>query len=181
MTAGANHPGAAQMGRGPSVGLSIAIVGVTFFVYVFFNYYQVPVQLYAWSKTLASYDYRQYLGMSKRWAMQYGHLVFVFIFLVMSRYIFVSNSTSEGLSKFIKQIVRYTLPIFLFHFPLLYFFTAITEHDPSDPLDQIGHLNVGNFCLNQRKVGHDMGTQSQNGTRPSYGRVGWLASQAGVC
>ncbi|MDJ0610608.1 MAG: acyltransferase family protein [Kiloniellales bacterium] len=123
--------------QGPSPGLALAIVGGTFFFYILFNYFRVGDELYDWSKTLASYDYRQYLGMSKRWAIQYGHIVFLFVFLVMSKYIFVSDAKNERLSKFIRATVRYTLPIFIFHFPLLYFFTAITDHDPFDPLDQV--------------------------------------------
>ncbi len=127
---------AAPRARGPSVGLSLVIVGATFCVYVLFNYYRIGEELYDWSKTLVSYDYRQYLGMSKRWAMQYGHIVFLFLFLVMSKYIFVSDTTNETVSKLISRIVPYTLPVFIFHFPLLYLVTAVTEHDPTDPLDQ---------------------------------------------
>lgn len=129
-------PAAAPAARRPSVRLSLAVVGVTFFAYVLFNYYRIGDELYLWSKTLASYDYRQYLGMSKRWAMQYGHMVFLFVFLVMSKYIFVSDTNNETLSRLVSRIVPYTLPVFIFHFPLLYFLSAMTEHDPTDPLDQ---------------------------------------------
>jgi len=136
MTDTANQARGAPLTRQPSVGLSLAIVGVTFLAYVLFNYHQIGNELYGWSKTIVSYDYRQYLGMSKRWAMQYGHIVFLFVFLVMSKYILVSDKAHEGVSKLISKVVPYTLPIFIFHFPLLYFFTALTEHDPADPLDQ---------------------------------------------
>ena len=145
----------APSARTPSVGLSLAVVGVAFCGYVLFNYFRIGVELYDWSKTLASFEYRQYLGMSKRWAMQYGHMVFLFVFLVMSKYIFVSDTPPERASAVIAKIVPYTLPVFIFHFPLLYFFAAVIKHDPTDPFEQAalffavlaGCVALGKLCF----------------------------------
>lgn len=123
--------------RGPSLPLALLLAGLVLALYVVFNYIRAGDSLYAWSKTLASYDYRQYLGMSKRWAMQYGHLAFLFCLLLLSRYIFVWDRVPALLSKALNAVAPYTIPIFIIHFPLLYFFAAITDHDPKDPGDQI--------------------------------------------
>lgn len=121
----------------PSVRLALALVGVTLFGYLLFNYYRVGDDLYAWSKTLASWDLRQHLGMSKRWAMQYGHLAFLFVLLVLSKYVLVSDRPAGLVSRLVKLIDPYTLPVFIFHFPLLYFFAALTGHNPNDSGDRI--------------------------------------------
>ena len=127
--------------RGPSLALALLLAAATLTLYVVFNYYRMGDLLYAWSKTLASYDYRQYLVMSKRWAMQYGHLVFLFSLLLLSRYIFIWDQVHPRLSKAIAVAMPYTIPIFIIHFPLLYFFAAITGHDPQNPLHE-GRLLV---------------------------------------
>ena len=121
---------------GPSVLVAVLLALVTLTLYVVFNYYRAGDLLYAWSKTLADYDVRQYLVMSKRWAMQYGHLAFLFTLLLLSRYIFVADQVNPRLSKAIAVAMPYTIPIFIIHFPLLYFFAAITGHDPQNPLHE---------------------------------------------
>lgn len=123
--------------RGPSLPFALFLAVVTLALYVVFNYYRAGDLLYAWSKTLASYDYRQYLGMSKRWAMQYGHLLFLFSLLLLSRYIFVWDKTPSALTKLLNVVAPYTIPIFIIHFPLLYVFAAITGHDPQNPVHEI--------------------------------------------
>ena len=133
----AGQAAAAPVPRQPSVGLALALVGVTLFGYVLFNYYRVGDDLYAWSKTLASWDLRQHLGMSKRWAMQYGHLAFLFVLLVLSKYVLVGDGKAGAFSRFVRSVDPYTLPLFIFHFPLLYFFAALIGHNPNDSGDRI--------------------------------------------
>jgi len=123
--------------RGPSVTQALLIAAAVMAVYVVFNYYRVGDLLYDFSKTLASYDYRQYLGMSKRWMMQYGHAVFLFVFLILTRFIFVWDKVPAKLSRAIAIAIPFTVPIFIIHFPLLYFFAAITDHDPRSTFDQV--------------------------------------------
>ena len=87
--------------------------------------------------------------------MQYGHIVFLFVILLMSKYIFVSDRSNGKLSRLLSRIVPYTLPVFMIHFPLLYFFAALTGHDPADPLDQaflffavlVTSLAFGKLCF----------------------------------
>ena len=52
---------------------AVTLLLVTLFFYALFMTSDIGPQLYAWSKTFASYDFRQYLGMSKRYLWQYGH------------------------------------------------------------------------------------------------------------
>lgn len=134
----AAEPSATGLGeRKLSLGLALALAGLTLFGYLLFNYFRVGDDLYAWSKTLAGFDVRQHLGMSKRWALQYGHLVFLFALLVLSKYLLVWDRTSELFSRIVTLLDLYTLPVFVFHFPLLYFFAALLGHDASQAGDQI--------------------------------------------
>jgi len=133
----AEQSAGALAARKPSLGLALVLTGLTLVGYVLFNYFRVGDDLYAWSKSLASYDVRQYLGMSKRWALQYGHLAFLFAFLVLSKYLLVWDRTHPLFSRIVTWLDLYTLPVFIFHFPLLYFFAALTGHNPNDVGDQI--------------------------------------------
>jgi Acyltransferase family len=98
--------------------------------------------LYQWSKSFASYEVRQHLGLSKRFLLQYGHIVFLFLLLYFSRFIFIEDKSFKLPERFLSVIAKYTPAVFLFHFPLLYFTAAITDHDPNNDLEQIFLLSV---------------------------------------
>ncbi len=92
--------------------------------------------LYQWSKTLAPFSVRQYLDMSKRYALQYGHLVFLLMVLFCSKYTITGQTTLKPIAKFIAILRPHSMPVFLFHVPFLYFFAALWNHDP----DNMWHL-----------------------------------------
>ena len=81
--------------RPPQRGSALALSAFIFLVYCWYIYSGTGQNLYEWSKSFAPYSVRQYLGMSKRYLMQYGHTVFLFGLLVMSRYVFVSEKACQ--------------------------------------------------------------------------------------
>ncbi|NNF78634.1 MAG: hypothetical protein HKN05_11455 [Rhizobiales bacterium] len=81
-------------------------------------------ELYKWSKTLASYDLRQYLGMSKRFLWQWTYIPIIFTFLVTSKYIF-TGPVPPGFRSRVQTVSKYCFPVFAFHFTTMYFFQAL--------------------------------------------------------
>ncbi len=81
-------------------------------------------QLYQWSKTLASYDWRQYMGMSKRFLWQWTYIPILFTFLVTSKYIF-TGPVNPVFRAHVKTASKYCFPVFAFHFTTMYFFQAL--------------------------------------------------------
>ena len=132
--------------------LSVIILGL----YSIYAYTGAGQELYAWSKTFAPYSVRQYLGMSKRYLLQYGHIVFLFSLLVLSRYLFISQNHLSIFGPKLQWLNRYSTAIFLFHFPILYFIVAITNYDRNSVFDQIVLLvatllfatALGRLCFN---------------------------------
>ena len=96
------------------------LLGVTVAGYALFMYLRLGEDLYQWSKTLAPYSVRQYLDMSKRFALQYGHLVFLLTILYLSKFLLTGDRTPAWLAGFIRIARPHTMPIFIFHVPLLY-------------------------------------------------------------
>lgn len=92
--------------------------------------------LYQWSKTFAPHEVREHLGMSKRFLLQYGHLVFLFTLLFLSRFVFIDQKDFPLSDKLIGTLAKYTPAVFLFHFPILFFLAAVTDYDRTRPLDQ---------------------------------------------
>ncbi|MCP5084901.1 MAG: hypothetical protein GY948_24710 [Alphaproteobacteria bacterium] len=84
----------------------------------------VGPELYKWSKTLASYDLRQYLGMSKRFLWQWTYIPIIFTFLVTSKYIF-TGPVPPGFRSWVQRVSKYCFPVFAFHFTTMYFFQAL--------------------------------------------------------
>jgi len=101
--------------------------------------------LYQWSKTFAPYEIRQHLGISKRYLLQYGHTVFLFILLVLSRFIFNMPTAFPISKKWVGTIAKYSPAVFLFHFPILFFLAAITDYDRTSNLAQF--LLLGSVLL----------------------------------
>ena len=101
--------------------------------------------LYQWSKTFASYEIRQHLGLSKRYLLQYGHIVFLFILLVLSRYIFNIPTAFPIPEKWVGTSAKYTPAVFIFHFPILFFLVAVTDYDRTSNFAQF--LLLGSVLL----------------------------------
>ena len=72
-----------------------------------FSLFDTHSRLYAFSKEIASYEYRQYLGNSKRYLPQYLHMLFLFLILVVSRYVFLSNNGQGRFDSLLKVAVKY--------------------------------------------------------------------------
>ncbi len=121
----------------PSQRTALFLSSLTLFFYSLYILSGTAEFLYQWSKDLAPYEVRQHLGISKRFLLQYGHIVFLFILLFLSRYIFISSKSLPFTGHFIGQVAKYTPAVFLIHFPVLYFLGAVTHHNPQSDIDQI--------------------------------------------
>tara|TARA_R110002110_G_scaffold397013_2_gene612133 strand:+ start:1754 stop:3010 length:1257 start_codon:yes stop_codon:yes gene_type:complete len=141
-----------QQGRRSSALIAVPLICAGYWWYLVSG---SDVELYEYSKSLASYDYRQHLGLSKRFLLQYGHMVFLFSLLVCTKYIFTGNRFSQRQSAMITTAAAYTVPVFIFHFLFLYFIAAITRHDPASDFSQslllgltvTASLTAGKACL----------------------------------
>ena len=122
---------------------------------VVFGAFETHLVLFNFSKKFVSYDYRQFLGASKRYLPQYVHLVFLFSVLVLSKYVFVSDKGRGRSDLLLNVAVKYWIYVFLFHFPLLYLIAALTNHDRTSDFDQafllvavvIGSVVLAGPCL----------------------------------
>ena len=97
---------------------------------------------YFWSKSLAPYDVRQYLGMAKRFLWQWTHVPSLFVVICAARIIF-DGPVGKGLLRPIQIASQYAFPIFALHFSAMYFVQAlmpnyIPRHDAFDPYVMMG-------------------------------------------
>lgn len=125
--------------RAPYAGNLLAglLMGILLIAYAFvFLAFDTHMGLFQLSKQFASYDYRQYLGMSKRYLPQYLHVVFLFSLLLLSKYAFLSNQGKGKSDIVLSVILKYWIYVFLFHFPLLYFIASITKHNRMSDFQQ---------------------------------------------
>lgn len=122
----------------PSRVTALSLLSLTVVGYGVFLAQGYGEDLYQWSKTLAPFSVRQYLDMSKRYALQYGHLLFLLVILFCSKYIITGETTPKPIARFIAILRPHSMPVFLFHVPFLYFFAALWGHDP----DNMGHLTA---------------------------------------
>ncbi len=74
---------------------------------------------YQESKSWASYDWRQHLGMAKRFAWQWLLVPGVFLAILGSRYM-IRWCPGPGIVAACRQAGRYTLPVYVFHFSMIY-------------------------------------------------------------
>ena len=74
---------------------------------------------YLESKSWASYDWRQYLGMSKRFAWQWALVPGLFLTMLASKYL-IYWQPREGLVAWFRSAARHSLPIYIFHFSMIY-------------------------------------------------------------
>jgi hypothetical protein len=107
-------------------------LGILLGVYALFEASTLGPWLYDWSKTWASYDLRQHLGMSKRFLWQYGHIVLQAGVLFLLPFVLTGGvDRSTALEKGLQVASKYWLPVFLFHFPAIYLIAALIDHDAS--------------------------------------------------
>ncbi len=97
----------------------------------------VGEQLYQWSKTLAPFEVRQYLGMSKRFLWQWSYVPSLFLLLVFSR-VLLDGPVPAKVMKAVSTASKYALPVYAIHFSLMYFVQAFIpgytpRHDSPDP------------------------------------------------
>ena len=104
--------------------LSIALFGCVLAAWLVFERSGAGPEIYQWSKTLASYDIRQYMGMSKRFLWQWVYVPILFTFLVTSKYIF-TGPVNPVFQARVKTVSKYCFPVFAFHFTTMYFFQAL--------------------------------------------------------
>jgi hypothetical protein len=115
---------------------AIAAVLAAIVMMVLYRYFHFDQALYQWSKTFASYDYRQHLGMSKRYLLQYGYGLGLFVLLVAARYLCTSDRTSRA-SPLLQLGGRYCVAVFCIHLPTAFFVAAVFRTDASDPVQGI--------------------------------------------
>lgn len=98
---------------------------------------RVGPDLYKWSKTFAKYEYRQYLGMAKRYLWQWMYIPIIFTFLVASRYM-IHARVPDGFKSAVKTASKYCFPVYAFHFTTMYFVRSLipdyqASHTSIDP------------------------------------------------
>ncbi|MEM7173443.1 MAG: acyltransferase family protein [Pseudomonadota bacterium] len=126
--------------------MAVALSVATLMGYAAYLYGGAGQTLYEWSKSFAPYEEREWLGMSKRYLLQYGHIFFLTLLLFLSRYVFVADRPLPLSGPMVERVAKYTIPIFLIHFPILFFLAAVTDYNRSSPLDQLTLL-VAVFIL----------------------------------
>ena len=92
---------------------------------------------YDWSKTLAPYELRQYLGMAKRFLWQWCYIPILLAIIVSARFIFDGEVTQTTLRRF-RTASKYALPVYAIHFTTMYFLQSLIpdytpRHDSVDP------------------------------------------------
>jgi peptidoglycan/LPS O-acetylase OafA/YrhL len=121
---------------------------LTLSLYALFMHSDLGPRLFDWSKTFADYDVRRNLGMSKRYLWQYGHMLFLFLLLVLSRYVFLSDEIASAYRSCVDKVMLHTFPIFILHFPLLFFLAAVTDYDRASNWQQLALLlSVFILCI----------------------------------
>lgn len=94
-------------------------------------------EIYSWSKSLAPYDSRQYLGMAKRYMWQWAHVPSLFVVISATRFVF-DGHLEKHLLRPIQIASQYCFPVFAMHFTAMYFVQAlipnyVPRHDALDP------------------------------------------------
>ncbi|MEM7059280.1 MAG: acyltransferase family protein [Pseudomonadota bacterium] len=95
-------------------------------------------EVYQSSKDWASYEYRQHLGMAKRFAWQWLLVPGLFLMMLGSKYL-IHWKPSDRMVARCREVSRHTLPVYIFHFSLIYFVhSLIPNYQPTwasmDPL-----------------------------------------------
>ena len=103
--------------------------------------------VHRWSKSLAPYELRQYLGMAKRYPWQWTHVPSLFVVMCSARILF-EGRVAAYLLRPIQIASQYTFPVFAIHFSTMYFVQALLpdymrRHDSLYPYVMIG----GTFAI----------------------------------
>ncbi|MEM7522806.1 MAG: acyltransferase family protein [Pseudomonadota bacterium] len=86
---------------------------------------------YLESKSWASYEYREHLGMAKRFVWQWLLVPGLFLILLASKYL-LSDQPAPALRDRLRAAAFYTLPVYILHFNFVYLAQAlIPDYDPS--------------------------------------------------
>lgn len=93
--------------------------------------------VYGWSKALAPYDYRQYLGMAKRFMWQWVHVPSLVVVIAAGRILF-DGALGKSVLRPIQTVSQYCFPVFAIHFTAMYFVQSlmtgyVPRHDSPDP------------------------------------------------
>lgn len=96
------------------------LIGVSVATWIAIETFGWGEQLYRWSKTLASYDTRQYLGMAKRFLWQWAYIGPLFTILVCSRFI-LNGEVSMRWRAAVQRAANYALPFYAVHFTTIFF------------------------------------------------------------
>lgn len=142
-TTSVNHVVQQLQDRGIAVSLTTVrriatgIVLAVFPAWALFEWLGIGPELYGWSKTLISYEWRQYLGMAKRFAWQWAYVPGLVALLVAARLV-LDGPASPGLLKAASTMSRYAFPVYAIHFTTLYFVQSfipdyVPRHDTLGP------------------------------------------------
>lgn len=112
--------------RLPKVPLALAAGILTAGSFIALDGYGLGETLYESSKSLASFEWRQYLGMAKRFAWQLAYLPALFLLFVAARKLLTFDLKSKTFVKWMKMASRYCLPVYALHFSTIYFLQALT-------------------------------------------------------
>lgn len=117
------------------VGLLVVIC--VFPVWALYEWLAVGSELYAWSKTWASYEWRQYLGMAKRFLWQWSYLPGLLALMLFAR-LFLDGDAPPWMLRWASTGSRYAFPVYAIHFTLLYLVQSwipnyVPRHDHTDP------------------------------------------------
>ena len=99
--------------------LGLAVVICVFPCWLIFEWMEWGPQLYAWSKTWASYEIRQYLGMAKRFLWQWAYVPGLLALMLFAR-LFLDKDAPPWLLKWASLGSKYAFPVYAIHFTLLY-------------------------------------------------------------
>ncbi len=121
---------------------ALVAVGLAVATWVAIEVLGIGESVYRWSKTLASYELRQYLGMAKRFLWQWCYIPILFVIIVGARFIF-DGPVKESTARRAKAVSRYALPVYAIHFTTMYFIQSLfpyytPRHDSLDPYLMIG-------------------------------------------
>jgi hypothetical protein len=113
------------------------LVGASVIAWVVFETTSAGPELYAWSKSLAGYEWRQHLGMSKRYLWQWGYVPILFFLFIGTR-LMLDSPAPASLVRVVSTLSRYAFPVYAIHFTLLYLVAALipnyqARYDSPDP------------------------------------------------
>lgn len=103
--------------------------------------------IYASSKLFVAWEFRQHMGMSKRFLWQWLHVPSLFVVIWAARIIFDGGHVGKKYLRPIQISSQFCFPVFAMHFSTMYFIQAlmpnyIPRHDSLDPYVMMGSTLV---------------------------------------